>query len=170
MRRLAAGFVLVSLAAPVSFVGCGGKATVAKAPVAATTALAPANPQAVGKMVQGVQAATDGARDRAIALLRDALGLDRALIDAGWSREALARLSHSVDPAATPALPASHIVSVLGETDCWVPYADGLEVARRWKLPESNIFRYRLGHLGMPVQLARDAAPVERLRQLLIAP
>jgi hypothetical protein len=95
------------------------------------------------------------------------LGLDLALADAGWSREALARLSRIIDPAEAPALPASHIVSVLGETDRWVPYDDGLEVARRWKLPAANIFSYPLGHLGMPVQLARDAAPFMRLKQLL---
>jgi hypothetical protein len=97
------------------------------------------------------------------------LGLDLALADAGWSREALARLSRIIDPAETPALPASHIVSVLGETDRWVPYDDGLEVARRWSLPAANIFSYRLGHLGMPVQLTRDAAPFRRLKQILVA-
>jgi tetratricopeptide (TPR) repeat protein len=84
MRRLAVGFVVLSLAAPASFVACGGKATAIKAPVAATTALAPANPQAVGRMVQGVQAAKDGARDRAIALLREAISLDRALWEAHY--------------------------------------------------------------------------------------
>ena len=97
------------------------------------------------------------------------LGLDVALADAGWSREALARLSRTVDPAEAPDLPPSRIVSVLGETDRWVPYGDGLEVARRWNLPEANIFRYRLGHLGMPVQLTRDAAPFVRLKQVLAA-
>lgn len=97
------------------------------------------------------------------------LGLGLALADAGWSREALARLSRIIDPAETPALPASHIVSVLGETDRWVPYDDGLEVARRWNLPVANIFSYRLGHLGTPVQLACDAAPFMRLKQVLAA-
>ena len=96
-----------------------------------------------------------------------ALGLDRALAEAGWSRETLADLSRLVDPGETPALPPSHIVSVLGKTDRWVPYGAGLAMARRWKLPEPNIFRYPLGHLGMPVQLARDIAPFERLRQVL---
>jgi hypothetical protein len=95
------------------------------------------------------------------------LGLDRALAEAGWSREMLAELSRLVDPAETPALPPSHIFSVLGETDRWVPYDDGLAMARRWKLPEPNIFRYPLGHLGMPVQLTRNGAPFERLRQVL---
>jgi hypothetical protein len=96
------------------------------------------------------------------------LGLDRALARTGWSREALARLSHLIDPAARPAIAPANIVSVLGETDRWVPYDDGLAVAQQWRLPEANVFRYPLGHLGMPVQLTRDAAPFERLRQALI--
>lgn len=56
---------------------------------------------------------------------------------------------------------------MLGETDRWVPYDDGLAVARRWKLPEEDIFRHPLGHLGMPVQLTRDPPPFERVRQVL---
>jgi hypothetical protein len=95
------------------------------------------------------------------------LGLDRALARAGWSRETLARLSPLIDPTDHPAVPASHIVSVLGETDRWVPYDHGLAVAERWRLPEANVFRYPLGHLGMPVQLTRDGAPFERLRAVL---
>ena len=98
------------------------------------------------------------------------LGLDRALARAGWSREALARLSELIDPAAEPALAPSNIVSVLGETDRWVPYDDGLAMAQRWRLPPANVFRYPLGHLGMPVQLTRDVAPFERLRQVLAGP
>jgi hypothetical protein len=99
--------------------------------------------------------------------LAAALGLDRALTDAGWSRQALARLSAAIDPAEVPALPPSRIVSVLGETDRWLPYADGHAVAQRWELPANNLFRYRLGHLGMPVQLTRDPAPFERLMRVL---
>ena len=95
------------------------------------------------------------------------LGLDRALARAGWSREALASLSKLIDPAAEPALAPSNVVSVLGETDRWVPYDDGLAVTQQWRLPPANVFRYPLGHLGMPVQLTRDAAPFERLRQVL---
>jgi hypothetical protein len=96
------------------------------------------------------------------------LGLDRALIEAGWSREALARISRVLDPAEKPALPASRILSVLGETDRWVPYGDGLALAERWRLPDANLFRYPFGHLGMPVQLTRDTAPFDRLMQLTI--
>ncbi len=65
MKRAA---VVVGVVGALAGVGCAGKATVTKAPTAASTALPPANPQAVGKMVQGVQAAKDGSRERAIAL------------------------------------------------------------------------------------------------------
>lgn len=95
------------------------------------------------------------------------LGLDRALTDAGWSPQLLAPLSRAIDPAETPALPPSRILSVLGVTDRWLPFEDGLAVAQRWGLPEANIFRYPLGHLGMPVQLTRDQAPFERLARVL---
>ena len=97
-----------------------------------------------------------------------ALGLDRALLDAGWTLETFGSLIKVLDPAPEPAIPPHRIVSALGETDRWLPYEDGLEVARRWKLPEANIFRYRFGHLGMPVQLTRDPAPFVRLRQALL--
>jgi hypothetical protein len=95
------------------------------------------------------------------------LGLDRALADAGWTRESLARLSQAINPASAPALASDRIVSVLGETDRWVPYEDGEALVHQWHLPDANVFRYRLGHLGTPVQLMRDSAPFERLRQVL---
>jgi Flp pilus assembly protein TadD len=63
-------------------VACGGHAAGPRA--AATVALPPANPVAVGKMVQGVQAAKDGQRDRAVALLRDAIGVDSNLWEARY--------------------------------------------------------------------------------------
>lgn len=99
--------------------------------------------------------------------LASLLGIDRALHEAGWTREALASISQAIDPAERPALAPERIVSVLGETDRWVPYDHGLALARQWQLPEENVFRYRLGHLGMPVQLTRDPAPFEWLRQVL---
>jgi tetratricopeptide (TPR) repeat protein len=70
-------FLLVSLAS-----GCGGKAAISHGP--ATVALPPANPIAVAKMVQGVQAAKEGARDRAIALLREAITIDANLWEAHY--------------------------------------------------------------------------------------
>jgi tetratricopeptide (TPR) repeat protein len=83
-RRSASGPLAV--AAGLALVACGGGASApAKGPVvAATTALPPANPQAVGKMVQGALAAKEGSRDRAIALLREAIVLDRGLWEAHY--------------------------------------------------------------------------------------
>ena len=95
------------------------------------------------------------------------LGVDREMRRAGWTRESLQGLASLVDPTPQPAMPPERIVSVLGETDRWVPYGDGLALAERWRLPAANVFRYRLGHLGMPVQLARDGAPFDRLRLVL---
>jgi tetratricopeptide (TPR) repeat protein len=79
VKRLGLVAVLGALAA-----GCGGTATVTKAPTPAAATLPPANPQAVGKMVQGAQAAKDGQRDRAIALLREGIMLDRGLWEAHY--------------------------------------------------------------------------------------
>jgi tetratricopeptide (TPR) repeat protein len=49
------------------------------------TVLPPANPVAVGKMVQGVGAAKDGQRDRAVSLLREAIGIDPNLWEARYN-------------------------------------------------------------------------------------
>lgn len=76
VRKLAGLFAL-------ALVACGGSAATTHA-VAVQTALPPANPQAVAKMVQGAQAAKDGARDRAIGLLREAIALDRGLWEAHY--------------------------------------------------------------------------------------
>jgi len=46
--------------------------------------LPPANPQAVGRMVQGVQAAKDGQRERAASLLREAISIDANLWEARY--------------------------------------------------------------------------------------
>jgi tetratricopeptide (TPR) repeat protein len=46
--------------------------------------LLPANPVAVGKMVQGVQAAKEGQRDRAALLLREAIQIDTNLWEARY--------------------------------------------------------------------------------------
>ena len=99
--------------------------------------------------------------------LSEALGLDKALSAGGWSADDLQRVSRLIDPADAPAVAPNRIVSALGAVDRWLPFKDGLEVTRRWKLPEANVFRYAVGHLGMPVRLIRDPAPFVRLRQVM---
>src|SRR5262249_62216206 len=90
------------------------------------------------------------------------LGLDRALADAGWTRQSLARLSQAVNPAATPAIAPDRIVSVLGGTERWVPYEDGGALVRQWQRPDANLLRYPPGPLRTPRQLMRAAAPIQR--------
>ncbi len=76
--RLASLFFVFALAA------CGGGAkNTTHAQNAA--ALPPANPIAVGKMVQGVGAAKDGQHDRAVSLLREAIGIDPTLWEARYN-------------------------------------------------------------------------------------
>ncbi|HEY8041386.1 MAG TPA: tetratricopeptide repeat protein [Polyangiaceae bacterium] len=73
----------VGLACLLALAACGGGK--GAAPRTATTVqLPPANPIAVGKMVQGVQAAKDGQRDRAVSLLREAIGIDANLWEARY--------------------------------------------------------------------------------------
>jgi tetratricopeptide (TPR) repeat protein len=73
------GAIAFSLLVPLA--GCGGGSHAA-APQAKSIALPPANPVAVATMVQGVQAAKDGQRDRAVALLRNAIAADANLWEA----------------------------------------------------------------------------------------
>jgi Flp pilus assembly protein TadD len=72
-----------ALLLPLVLAACGGGKTVGPRGPAAV-ALPPANPIAVGKMVQGVQAAKDGQRDRAVTLLREAIAIDANLWEARY--------------------------------------------------------------------------------------
>jgi len=72
-------FLFLSLCA-----ACGGGGADGGRHAATTVSLPPANPVAVGKMVQGAQAAKDGQRDRAVALLRDAIQIDPNLWEARY--------------------------------------------------------------------------------------
>ena len=80
--RLALGLLLV--VAAFALVGCGGGHKQVSTGNEAR-ALPPANPVAVGKMVQGVGAAKDGQRDRAVSLLREAIGIDPNLWEARFN-------------------------------------------------------------------------------------
>ncbi len=76
---------LLALATTVMVAACGGGPKDATKTPQAETTLPPANPQAVAKMVQGVQAAKDGSlRARAIVLLKEAVQLDPMLWEAKY--------------------------------------------------------------------------------------
>lgn len=78
---LGRALVLLALALP----ACGGGHPQATGPAKTSNALPPANPAAVAKMVQGVQAAKDpSSRTRAIALLKEAITIDPNLWEARY--------------------------------------------------------------------------------------
>jgi Flp pilus assembly protein TadD len=108
-------FALTTLAA------CGGgQAKATHGPQ--TVALPPANPLAVGKMVQGVGAAKDGQRDRAVALLKEAIAIDTNLWEARFDLGVvlanagdLAGAEEQLAVAAKLAPDAQDVATALGE-------------------------------------------------------
>lgn len=83
MRAIQSSAWRVAVALSVlSMTACGGSAVKPRATTA--VALPPANPVAVGKMVQGVQAAKNGQRGRAASLLREAITVDANLWEARY--------------------------------------------------------------------------------------
>jgi pimeloyl-ACP methyl ester carboxylesterase len=96
------------------------------------------------------------------------LGLPRELQAAGWTHDSLARLRPLLEPGDDPVMPAEHIVMLLGTKDVVTPYAGGLELARRWGVPQSNIFRRNRGHFSVSLALAQDEPPLQRVVSLLL--
>jgi pimeloyl-ACP methyl ester carboxylesterase len=103
-------------------------------------------------------------------MLSRRLGVPEALARTGWTGPAVARWLSLIEPGPAPAIAPERIVSVLGTADRVTPYADGRALARRWSLPDRNLFVYRQGHFSMPVWLLRQDAPLRRLLAVLDAP
>jgi Flp pilus assembly protein TadD len=75
----------VTFTAVLALAACGGGGGTAGTPRAAPAAQLPqASPVAVGKMVQGVQAAKEGQRERAASALREAILMDPSLWEARY--------------------------------------------------------------------------------------
>lgn len=97
-----------------------------------------------------------------------ALGLWPALAAAGWTHDALTRWRPLLEPLGPPGLPPGRIFMLLGAADDLTPYAGGLALARRWGVSSENLFRRRQGHFSVSLGLARDAAPLARIRRALL--
>lgn len=100
--------------------------------------------------------------------LARALGLDRALRRAGWTAPCFARWDALWEPSGVPASPPADIVMVLGCRDDVTPFRRGMALARRWHLPHANVFLRDQGHFSVPLGLARDPAPLNRLADRLL--
>lgn len=100
--------------------------------------------------------------------LSRALGLWPAMVAAGWTHTALEHWRPLLEPAAAAGLPPERIFMLLGAADDLTPFAGGLDLARRWAVPPENLFRRRQGHFSVSLGLARDAAPLARIRRVLL--
>jgi len=101
--------------------------------------------------------------------LVEGIGIPAALAAAGWSQQDMLRWAVLMDPQGAPAMPPSHIVSILGTVDRVTPVGGGLDLVKRWQVPAENLFVMRRGHFGTPLGLIRNDAPLRRLKAILEA-
>ena len=99
--------------------------------------------------------------------LTGALGLPAALAAAGWDRTTVDRWAPLVEPGAEAAIGGDRIVVLLGTVDNVTPFAGGMDLVRRWAVPEDNLFLRPNGHFSASLGLARDPAPLARFVTLL---
>ncbi len=99
--------------------------------------------------------------------LARAVGYPEALGRAGWSPEEFARYAPLLEPRGTPVMPPERIVMTLGEADTVTPFAGGLELARRWRVPPENLFIRPQGHFSVSMDLNRQPQPLERIAAIL---
>ncbi len=76
------------------------------------------------------------------------LGVPEHLAAAGWREETLAPYRLFAEPQEPPKLPASRLHMILGEKDELMPIEHGLELAKRWKVPEKNLTVTDQGHFS----------------------
>ena len=95
--------------------------------------------------------------------LVDSIGIPQALARAAWRERDMLRWAPLMNPQGDPSMPAERIVSVLGSADRVTPVRGGLDLVRRWGVPEENRFVQRQGHFGSALKLLRDDRPLKRL-------
>ncbi|MDI1445634.1 hypothetical protein [Polyangium sp. 6x1] len=91
------------------------------------------------------------------APLAERMGLSRAILEAGWTREALSCLRDVFDPPSEPGIPPERIHAVLGLSDPFLPATLGRELLRAWHVPEGNITLRPGGQVGLLLHLVRDS-------------
>ncbi len=99
--------------------------------------------------------------------LTRALGLPAAMAAAGWTPPQIHRMRNLLNPPDRPAIDPGRIVSLLAQADRVMPVGDGIELGRRWKIPEPNVFVVRQSHVSLPLALLHDDAPLRRLKKVL---
>jgi len=99
--------------------------------------------------------------------LAHGIGLPERLEQAGWDRTKLERWLPLLQPQGPPVMEPGNVVMVLGDADDLTPYAGGLDLARRWSVPNDNLFIRHQGHFSIALGLTPDPAPITRLGTLL---
>jgi hypothetical protein len=85
------------------------------------------------------------------------IGLSQAILEAGWTREALACLRDLLDPPSEPGIAPDRIFAVLGAEDPFLPFALGRELLQKWHVPNENVTLLRGGQVGMLLHLVRHS-------------
>jgi hypothetical protein len=57
---------------------------------------------------------------------------------------------------------------LLGSADRVTPFLGGIALAKRWKVPDTNLFIRKQVHFCEALSLSHDAAPLQRFADLLL--
>lgn len=98
-----------------------------------------------------------------------AAGLDAAVAAAGWDEASFSPYAALVEPSAAPPINPAAISMVLGTDDTVTPYADGLALARAWRIPESNLVIAGRGHFTSSIAMVLPGSALDKLAGALLA-
>ncbi|MET1028939.1 MAG: hypothetical protein ABWY00_17345 [Dongiaceae bacterium] len=98
-----------------------------------------------------------------------AAGLDRMVLEMGWTPESFRAWSMLVEPPLAPPIDPAAISMVLGTVDTVTPYADGLALAQRWQIPEKNLAIAGRGHFTSSIAMALPGSALDKLAVALAA-
>ena len=114
----------------------------------------------VGTTCDVLDAAVSGGLGRA-------LGVGDRLTEEAWTSQAMQRWRPLLEPEGAPAPAPEAVVMVIGRSDEVTRFDGGRALARRWQLPEENLFLRPQGHFSVALGLEHDAAPLDRLAAIL---
>ncbi len=84
----------------------------------------------------------------------------------GWTVGELEHWLPLLEPQGAPVMDPSAVVMVLGHSDDVTPSAGGKALARRWGVPEANVYARDQGHFSVSLGIMRDRAPLLRLKEI----
>lgn len=99
--------------------------------------------------------------------LARALGIPEKLIEAGWAPSDLAHWAPLLQPTGLPEIDPADMVLIYGALDTVMPLQGGLDLARRWSVPETNVFIRPQGHFSLALGLTDQPAPLQRMLAVL---